>query len=151
MGNEVACWRLSIGLFYGKAYGIVTKCYAIKLSFSFFFLVQILQSLKKSFWLASSVTYNRVNNIETVLLVWFLKILSGDVETNPGPDNLREHCVSILHYNIRSIRNKLEYIVDYFCDFDCLCFTETHLDNMIDDSNILLTNEFSPPLSQRPN
>ena len=39
--------------------------------------------------------------------------------------------------NIRSIRNKIEYIVDNFCDFDYLCFTEY--------SNIFLTNEFSVP------
>ena len=93
----------------------------------------------------SSIIYNSINNIETAILVWLLIILSGDVETNPGPDSYREHCVSILHCNIRSTRNKIEYIVDNFCDFDCLCFTESHLDNSVDNSNILLTNEFSVP------
>ena len=145
MGSDVASWRLSIGLFYGKAYGIVSRSYTGKISFSFIYLMQFFQRLKKSFWLLSSTIYNSINNIETAILVWLLIILSGDVETNPGPDSYREHCVSILHCNIRSIRNKLEYIVENFCDFDCLCFTESHLDNSVDNSNILLTNEFSVP------
>ena len=32
-----------------------------------------------------------------------------------------------------------------FCDYNCLCFTETHLDNSVDNANILLTNDFSVP------
>ena len=44
---------------------------------------------------------------------------------------------------MRSIRNKLEYIIDNVCDFDCLCFTETHLDNSVDNANICLTSDFS--------
>ena len=145
MDSDVTSWRLSIGMFYGKAYGMVTKSYTGKISFSFLYLMHIFQSLKKSFWLVNSVIYNSINNMETAILVWFLIILSGDVEMNPGPDSLREHCVSILHCNIRSIRNKVEYIVNNFCDYDCLCFTETHLDNSVDNANILLTNDFSVP------
>ena len=145
MDSDVTSWRLSIGLFYGKAYGMVTKSYTGKISSSFLYLMHIFQSLKKSFWLVNSVIYNSINNIEAAILVWFLIILSGDVEMNPGPDSLREHCVTILHCNIRSIRNKVQYIVDNFCDYDCLCFTESHVDNSVDNANILLTNEFSIP------
>ena len=130
MDSDVASWRLSIGLFYGKAYGIVKKSFTGKITFRFIYLMQFFQSLKKPFWLLSSAIYNSINNIEIAILVWLIIILSGDVETNPGPDNLRDHCMSILHCNIRSIRNKIEYIRDNFCDFDCLCFTETHLDNI---------------------
>ena len=145
MDSDVASWRLSIGLFYGKAYGIVSRSYTGKISFSFIYLMQFFQRLKKSFWLLSSTIYNSINNIETAILVWLLIILSGDVETNPGQDSYRKHCVSILHCSIQSIRNKLEYIVENFCHFDCLCFTESHLDNSVENSNILLTNEFSVP------
>ena len=49
---------------------------------------------------------------------------------------------------MRSIRNKLEYIIDNFCDFDCLCFTETHLDDSVENVNISLTTDCYP-LSQR--
>ena len=123
MDSDVTSWRLSISLFYGKAYGMVTKSYTGEISFSFLYLMHIFQSLKKSFWLVNSVICNNINNIETAILVWVLIVLSGDVEMNPGPDSLRQHCVTILHCNIRSIRNKVQYIVDNFCDYDCLCFT----------------------------
>ena len=66
------------------------------------------------------------------------------MNTGPG-DTLREHCVSILHCNMRSIRNKLEYIIDNFCDFDCLCFTETHLDDSVENVSISLTTDFATP------
>lgn len=65
-------------------------------------------------------------------------LLSGDVETNPGPVcNNTLGFISLVHLNIRSIRNKLSYIFDNFSDFDILCFTETHLDNQIDDNHLL--------------
>ena len=58
--------RLAI---YGKAYGMVTKSYHGKISFSFLYLMHIFQSLKKSFWLVNSVIYNSINNMETAILV----------------------------------------------------------------------------------
>ncbi len=56
-----------------------------------------------------------------------LLLLAGDIELNPGPTNDSGGCLSIMHQNIRSIRNKMDYIKDNFLDFDILCFTETHL------------------------
>ena len=143
MGSDIASWRMSVDLFYGVMYGMVTKSFAGKISFNFIFLLSVLIYLKKLFWTLGINTYKSIYNIETAILVWLLLILSGDIESNPGPDNLREHCVSILHCNMRSIRNKLEYIIDNFCDFDFLCFTETHLDNSVDNANICLTSDFS--------
>ena len=35
--------------------------------------------------------------------------------------------------------------MDNFCDYDCLCFTESHLDNSVDNANFLLTNAFAIP------
>ena len=81
----------------------------------------------------------------TYIIVQLLLILSGDIELNPGPTNLREHSVSVLHCNMRSIRNRLEHIIDNFCDFDCLSFTETHLDDNINNAEIFLTTDFSAP------
>ncbi len=57
---------------------------------------------------------------------------------NPGPTPDGTPCLSILHQNIRSIRNKLEYIKDTFLDFDVLCFTETHLSDTIVDEYLNL-------------
>ena len=49
----------------------------------------------------------------------------------------------MLHENIRSIRNKFEYIKDTFMDYDILAFTETHIHgNVFDD--ILIENYDKP-------
>jgi hypothetical protein len=45
---------------------------------------------------------------------------------------------NIFHANIRSLRNKLNYIIDIVEDFDIIFFTETHLDNSISDADISL-------------
>ena len=62
--------------------------------------------------------------------------MSGDVEVNPGPTF--ENALDIIHLNIRSIRNKLDYLNTFIHDFDIACFTETHLDNSILDDDITL-------------
>ena len=72
-----------------------------------------------------------------------LLLISRDVEINPGP-NSQEYSISILHLNIRSVRQSIEYITDSFLDFDILCFTETHLNQEIPMDNLLLDN-FSMP------
>ncbi len=59
---------------------------------------------------------------------------------NPGPfptESTRE-CFSVVHLNVRSIRNKMDYIIDNFLDFDVICFTETHLSDNIENTQIIL-------------
>ena len=70
--------------------------------------------------------------------------MAGDVETNPGPINQTssDHCVSILHCNIRSLRNKLGYTLDNFCDFEFICFTEMHLYSTISSENLFLGDQY---------
>lgn len=72
-----------------------------------------------------------------------LLIQAGDIEINPGPEN--NYDLSILHLNIRSIRNKIDYIVDNFLDFNILCFTETHLDANVATDMLLFSDSFSTP------
>ena len=80
--------------------------------------------------------------------------MCGDIHSNPGQINstntsfsssLGGDCLSIMKLNIRSIRNKLEFIYDELSDFDILCFTETHLDQNFPMSDIVL-NGFYPPI-----
>ena len=144
MGSDISSWRMSIGLFYGAMYGAITKRYIGKISFNTSFLFRILLYLRKCLFGLGVEMYKNIYNIETSIIVWLLLILSGDIETNPGPDNIYEHSVSILHSNIRSIRNKIDYIIDNFSDFEC-CFTETHLDDNVENLNICLTSEFGIP------
>ncbi|MCN4145105.1 MAG: endonuclease/exonuclease/phosphatase family protein, partial [Thiohalomonas sp.] len=69
---------------------------------------------------------------------------AGDVESNPGPRRLT-HDLSILHLNIRSIRNKLDYIKDNYLDFDILTFSETHLEANVLSESLVLSDNFSEP------
>ena len=80
-------------------------------------------------------------NVHFLHLLILMLLLSGDVESNPGPDSFTSvntpGVISLLHLNIRSIRHKLNYIFDNCNDFDVLCFTETHLDTQIEDTFLL--------------
>ena len=55
-----------------------------------------------------------------MLAMCILLLEAGDIERNPGPGT--DSAVSILHVNVRSIRNKIKYIQDNFMDLDILCF-----------------------------
>jgi hypothetical protein len=74
-------------------------------------------------------------------LLFNLLIVCVDIESNPGPQGTpdsHENTLSILHENIRSLRNKLSYIINIVEDFDIIFFKETHLDNSIKDADISL-------------
>lgn len=66
-----------------------------------------------------------------------LLIRSGNVELNPGPD---DNSIGIMHLNIRSIRNKLEFIKENYSDFDIISFTETHLDDTVPNDKLGINN-----------
>ena len=68
-----------------------------------------------------------VCNLYFKIVLIFLLLKSGDIEMNPGPNNINNY-LSILHSNIRSIRNKFDYLTENVLDFDILCFSESHLD-----------------------
>ena len=75
--------------------------------------------------------------------MFLLLLQAGDIETNPGPENAYE--VSIFHLNIRSIRNKLDFILDIFSEFNILCFSETHLDDNVPIEMLFLSILYSAP------
>ena len=80
------------------------------------------------------------NIILSYLLIFSLLIVCGDIESNPGPQGTPvSHENTFFHVNIRSLRNKLNYIIDIVEDFDIIFFTETHLDNSISDGDISLS------------
>jgi hypothetical protein len=77
---------------------------------------------------------------ELIYVTPLLLFLSGDIENNPGLGESNDDCLSILSQNIRSIKNKLNYVKDNWLDFDKLCFTEAHLDNLVSNDDIKLDN-----------
>ena len=84
-------------------------------------------SLNTSFWLQG-----------------LLVLLSGDVETNPGPTRTPKTSLSIYHWNLNSISAhkyvKLSLLRAYlvFHKFDIICFSETYLNsgNSPDDDTL---------------
>ncbi len=88
----------------------------------------------------SSYFYNSniLLNIDYYLFLIKLSLLSGDIETNPGPNGNDDSCLSIMHQNIRSIRHKLDFVKENYMDFDILCFTESHLTETIESTTLSL-------------
>ena len=69
-----------------------------------------------------------------VSFCFFILLLSGDIELNPGPKY--GSVLDIIHLNIRSIRNKIEDLYKIVNEFDIVCFSETHLDNNVTNEQI---------------
>lgn len=143
--NSLASYRAEIGLFYNRCqkYGCTHQ---VRLSFCFglFFIWKNIKRFSSSYG-KLLICYS--SNIHHILLAYtvlsLLLLMSGDIETNPGP--IFSHCISIIHSNIRSIRHKMNYIKDNLLDFDILCFTETHLDASIEDNLLALSDDYSLP------
>ena len=91
---------------HGVRYLQKTTC---KFLFSLFFLCLFIRCIITHVSAFNRYLLTSVNNIQMASLVCLLVILAGDVETNPGPATA-EQSVSLLHINIRSIRNKLDYV-----------------------------------------
>jgi hypothetical protein len=59
-------------------------------------------------------------------------LISGDIETNPGP--------LLYSLNIWSLRNKVDALTANLPDdIDLLCITETKLDGTIPDEDVMVT------------
>ena len=79
-------------------------------------------------------------------------LLSGDVQTNPGPDmhNSLTHgtnnkSLSFCHVNIRSLTKlsetgpRIDHLINFACidnSYDVITLSETHLSPIIDDEEI---------------
>ena len=141
MGNDVMSWRVAIGIFNCKL-GCVVKSfkYASK-PFSFIIesLLFLFFKIKLELCHVNSYMQSSILNLEFALVIFLLVLMSGDVEINPGPsttDGTRS--ISVLHLNIRSLRNKIEFIKDHFIEYDILCFTETHLSDTVTDDLLFI-------------
>ena len=136
MGSDIISHRIAIGLLYHK---ICIACK--KVSFIHFRFSDILFSLYVRFFKFIKAGLNMFRSNFTAmpfcLIIIYTLIIAGDVELNPGPGetpvNIEDHCLSIFHGNIRSLRNKVYYISNIIEDYDIVFFTETHLDKLVLD------------------
>ena len=144
MGNNLMSYRAEIGLFYIRCQKHGRTC---KVSFSIYFsLSSIFRVIERLGLSVARVMMFCYSNVHYILMAYtFLSLpllVCGDIESNPGPS---EHCLSIIHSNIRSIRNKLEFIKNNLLDFDVLCFNESHLDANINTNALLLSDVCDSP------
>ena len=142
MGNDIASWRSAIGVFYNKCRG-VSMSYFYRCNFFLNLLLDVVYKLKLTYYNVQRVCsflHLCVNNLQVASIICLLVLMSGDVELNPGPDTGTQHrcALSLIHLNIRSIRNKFDYITNNFLDFDILCFTESHLDDTVDSESVFI-------------
>ena len=159
MGNSVVDYRAAIGLFYNKK----IKSGPV-FSYRDSYLRLLITNLRCSllvFCLCILQTVNPRINIVFLLYVLHFLLLIGTVHPNPGPmtdvgQNISfsnstlssENYISICSINIRSIRNKLEFLNNFFEEFDLLAVSESHIDKDVSDNDLKL-DSFSPSIIRK--
>ena len=141
MGNNIEFYRAAIGLF--------NRCKRMKFGPNDFRTDThqdiIMTNLRCAFLFASlMVLQNLCPKINVVFLLFVLHfiLLIGNVELNPGPETLNmsssslsvkssDKSISICNINIRSLRNKIDFLENFFDEFDIVAVTETHLDSRV--------------------
>ena len=94
--------------------------------------------------LLSFVFNDIVCNLYFKIVLILLLLEAGDIDLNSGPATTNSS-LSILHSNIRSIRNELDYISENFTCFDILCFTESHRDAYIATESLIMSSTYDIP------
>ena len=107
-------YRSAVGIFNNKIQALYLRFKKFTSPFYVDFLM-LLASLMKLFSRSASSSVKFILpcilNLEFSVIVVLLVIISADSDS-----------LSIIHLNIRSIRNKIDYIKDSLADFDILCF-----------------------------
>ena len=169
MGNRLEQWRACIGMFNSNSF---ICCIRSTVSFHLFLSCNIAianllafcklickvtsvfmkerHMFNVSTWYRQSIKVFHQKLWYFTILLLLLLLQSGDIETNPGPSTLNHGTLSILHSNIRSIRNKIDFVKDFFY-FNILCFTETHLDPNVLTDSIMFEHFDSPYRKDRTN
>jgi hypothetical protein len=81
--------------------------------------------------------------IDIIFLLFALQyiLIIGNVEVNPGPElinhsSVSDNSISICNINIRSVRNKLDFLNNFTDEFDIIAVAETHLHPNISNNDI---------------
>jgi hypothetical protein len=136
MGNNLDTYRAAIRLFH-----------ACKMSLNIGYDSRsdtfhdiLITNLRCSFLFASLFILQSLNpkvNVAFILFVLHFLLLVGNIESNPAyisstpfsaVDILSDKSISICNINIKSIRNKINFLQHFVDDFDIIVLTETHLD-----------------------
>ena len=99
--------------------------------------------------------------LQSQVWLYFLILLAGDIELNPGPcspdtslssDSCGSHMdvsvfesnFSVVHYNVQSFLNKIDLLQVELSHFDVIALSATWLSQSIDDTDLELLNYQSP-------
>ena len=151
IGGPVAKWVsleghwAAIGLFHAH-----TRKSNSPINFSAYSCKDIfLTNLRCSFLFGALLFLQSLNpnvNAEFLLFILTFIFMVGNIETNPGPEiprssssqnDIIDKTVSLCNLNIRSLRNKIDFRNDFAEDFDILLLTGTHIDDRIDECDIV--------------
>ena len=136
MGNDIGMYRLSIGMFYIRAYSSLVKKMRVFFGFGILNFMKVMLYLQKLICMfAQTCHFPFSTNIQFTLILLLLLILDNDIHQNPGPE---EYEFSVFHLNARSVRNKLSYLEDIASESSIICVTESHLDGNILDMTLVL-------------
>ena len=134
MGNDIGMYRLSIGMFYIRAYSSLVKKMRVFFGFGILNFMKVMIYLQNLICMfAQTCHFPFSTNIQFTLILLLLLILDNDIHQNPGPE---EYEFSVFHLNARSVRNKLSYLEDIASESSIICVTESHLDGNILDIDI---------------
>ena len=92
--------------------------------------------------------YLKFINIVYIFLLLFILLLSGDIETNPGPNYKSNKC-RVLYHNIRGLYNNIKDLQIACHKYDIILCSETLVSNRRHISEILLPGFNNPTLIRR--
>ena len=159
MGNSIEDYRAAIGLCNTKK-----RCLYGLVNFRAESYQQIMLTNLQCSIFAISLFFpqSTIPEINIVFLLFVLQfiLIKGDVETHPGPgtynsntqmnitNNNVDKYISICNINIRSVRNKLDFLQNFADEYDILYVTESHFDVNINNDDISL-DFFSKTLTRK--
>ena len=125
MGISIDQYRVSIGLFQKCIFGSKSLFTVYFNLMAIFILIYKLGNFfSRIFYCTHSLLTLIFCNFQSLFIILMALLQAGDIEFNPGPETI--HDLSLLHLNIRCIRNKVEYIVDNFLNFQ-ICSSKRHI------------------------
>ena len=146
MADSIENYRAAIGLFYCRT-GKPKKTFDFRCDL---YQEILLTNLRCTYLVVSLILLQSLNpNINIVFLLFIIQfiLIIGNVEANPGPElqdvngtnsEYSDNFISVCNINIRSIRNKLEFLHNFMDEFDVVTVTETHLDPTVSDDDLIL-------------
>ena len=146
MGDSVEQYRAAIGMFNNHK----RKTTSFPILSDDTYQEILLTNFRCTYLVLSLSVFQSLNiGIDIVFLLFVLQyiLIIGNVEQNPGPGHSyesnapsldHETCLSVCNINIRSVRNKIEFLQNFCDEFDIVTVVESHVSPNVKDDEIEL-------------